>query len=228
MKLILVPGLLNDAELWRDQVKALSTICEPVVADITQCSTMREMTEAVLVAGGKRFALAGFSLGGIVAQQVMQTAPANVTHLALLDTTMKRDSTERAAEREFLTSLARNPGRFHGFGEKLLKRYLAPENLGNESMAARIREMTERLGADVFIRQSQIFRPDNREILKTITVPTLVLCGAHDQLTPPEIHREMAALIPNSKLAIIKHAGHMTPIETPTVVSVALQRLLLR
>ncbi|WP_201767479.1 alpha/beta fold hydrolase [Sphingobium lactosutens] len=228
MRLILVPGLLNDAALWCDQIDPLSETCEPVVADITRGETLAEMADAVLDAGGKTFALAGFSLGGIVAQQVIAIAPGRITHLALLDTTMKPDSAERAEERAFLTSLARNPGRFHGFGEKLLQRYLAPENLGNEAMADRIREMTARLGPEVFIRQSRIPRPDSHDILRTIKVPTLVLCGAHDQLTPPDVHREMASLIPQAKLAIVKHAGHMTPIETPDVVSVALKRLIER
>lgn len=227
-RLVLVPGLLNDAALWHDQIGPLSEVCEPVVADITRGETLAELAQAVLDAGGESFALAGFSLGGIVAQQVMQMAPTRVTHLALMDTTMKPDSPERADERAFLTALARNPGRFHGFGEKLLERYLAPENLGNEVMRDRIRDMTARLGPEVFIRQSLLPRPDSHEILKTIRVPTLVLCGEHDRLTPPGIHREMAALIPGARIAIVKRAGHMTPIETPDVVSVALQRLLTR
>lgn len=228
MRLVLVPGLLNDAALWRDQLGPLAQVCDPVVADITRGETLADLAEAVLHTGGDRFALAGFSLGGIVAQEVMRVAPARVSHLALMDTTMKPDSAERADERRFLTSLARNPGQFHGFGEKLLERYLAPENTGNRDMADRIRDMTARLGPEVFLRQSLIPRPDSHAVLPTITVPTLVLCGAYDQLTPPEIHREMAALIPNARLAIVRHAGHMTPIETPDVVTVALTRLLSR
>ncbi|MPT47158.1 MAG: alpha/beta fold hydrolase [Sphingobium sp.] len=228
MRLVLVPGLLNDGALWRDQIEPLKAVCDPVVADITQGEKLSDLVDAVLSVGGDSFALAGFSLGGIVAQEVMKTAPERVTHLALLDTTMKPDSVERADERRFLTALAKNPGRFHGFGENLLKRYLAPENLDNEEMANRIRDMTARLGPEIFIRQSQISRPDHHVVLRTISVPTLVLCGEYDQLTPPDIHREMAALIPTARLAIVKHAGHMTPIETPDVITVALKRLMER
>ncbi|WP_112312621.1 alpha/beta fold hydrolase [Pseudogemmobacter bohemicus] len=228
MRLVLVPGLLNDAALWHDQLAPLAAVCEPVVADITQGETLEELARAVLTAGGPRFALAGFSLGGIVAQEVMRRAPERVSHLALIDTTMLPDGADRAAERRCLMALAADPGTFHGFGEKLLARYLAPENLGNAAIAARIREMTRRLGPGVFIRQSLIQRPDSRDLLPRITVPSLVLCGAHDQITPPEISREMARLIPGARIAIANHAGHMLPLEAPLLVSEALKRLILR
>ena len=104
-RLVLVPGLLNDADLWRDQISALAPIATPVVADITQGSSLPELVDAVLKVGGDRFALAGFSLGGIVAQQVMQAAPERVSHLALLSTTMLPDTPDRAAERDRLTAL---------------------------------------------------------------------------------------------------------------------------
>lgn len=225
-RLVLVPGLLNDADLWRDQIAALAGLCTPVVADITRGETLGALAEAVLDAGGARFALAGFSLGGIVAQTVMRIAPERVSHLALLDTTMLPDSPGRAEERSNLIALAHNAGRFHGFGEKLIARYFAPEHRTDAAMTDRVRAMTTRLGPEVFIRQSRLHRPDNREMLKSVTVPALVLCGAHDLLTPPQLHREMAALIPTARLVIANHAAHMTPIEAPEVVSGALARLL--
>lgn len=227
-QLVLIPGLLNDAELWRDQIAGLSDISRPAVADITRGETLADLASAILAQAEERFALAGFSLGGVVALEIMRIAPERVTHLALLDTTMLPDAPERTAERQRLIALARNPGSFHGFGEKLLENYLAPQNLRDEAMAGRVRAMTARLGPEVFVRQSLIARPDSRPGLRAILCPTLVLCGAHDALTPPALHRDMAVSLPNSSLVIVADAGHLTPIEQPGAVNVALRHLLSR
>ncbi|WP_348670974.1 alpha/beta fold hydrolase [uncultured Paracoccus sp.] len=227
-QLILIPGLLNDADLWRDQVAGLSDVARPVVADITRGETLAELAAQVLSLADDRFAMAGFSLGGIVAQDIMRITPGRVTHLALLDTTMLADRPDRAAERQRLIALARSPGKFHGFGEKLLETYLAPQNLSNATMAARVRGMTERLGPEVFVRQSLIDRPDSRATLRWLRCPVLVLCGEHDALTAPALHRDMAVEIPDSRLVIVRDAGHLTPIEQPEAVNAALRQLLSR
>lgn len=225
-QLILVPGTLNDAELWRDQVADLADIARPVVADITRAETMSDMARAVLAIAEPRFALAGFSLGGIVAQEVMRMAGSRVTHLALLDTNMLPDDGNRASERQKLVAMARNAGRFHGFGEKIMEAYLAPDHARDPAMTGRVRAMTERLGPEVFIRQSLVDRPDNRPVLREIDCPALVLCGAVDRITPRALHEEMAALIPGAELTILPGCGHLTPIEDAAGVSAALRWLL--
>ncbi|MEE2868630.1 MAG: alpha/beta hydrolase [Pseudomonadota bacterium] len=227
-QIVLIPGLLNDADLWRDQITGLADVSRPRVADITRGSSLGALAEMVLATSEDRFALAGFSLGGIVAQEILRRAPERVTHLALLDTTMLPDTPERAAEREQLIVQASKPGRFHGFGRKLAQSYLAPENRNNADMINRVRAMTQRLGPDVFIRQTRIARPDSRASLTGITCPTLVLCGNHDQLTLPELHRSMANLIPSADLVVLEHSGHLTPLEEPENVTDHLKRLLQR
>lgn len=227
-QLLLLPGLLNDADLWRDQVAGLGDVARPEVADITKGETLAALAEDVLARADDRFALAGFSLGGIVALEIMRRAPERVSHLALLDTTMLPDDPDRAVERDRLVETARSAGKFHGFGERLLRSYLAPENLKNAAMANRVRAMTERLGPEVFIRQSRISRPDSRASLGNITCPTLVLCGEHDAWTSPAVHQDMAIAIPNSQLVIVPGSAHLTPIERPDAVSGALRALLAR
>ncbi len=225
---ILVPGLLNDADLWRDQIAGLESAVRPVVADITRGETLAQLAQDLLELAEPRFALAGFSLGGIVALEIMRIAPERVTHLALLDTTVLPDSPERVNERRRLVEAARNPGTFHGFGKRLLATYLAPQNINNAAMADRVRDMTERLGAEVFVRQSLIDRPDNRSLLRGISCPTVVLCGEQDGLTPPALHRAMAAEIVSSRLVLLPDSGHLTPIEQPDAVTLALRELLKR
>lgn len=153
-------------------------------------------------------------------------APERVTHLALLGTTMLPDGPGRMAERRHLLSLAGHPGKFHGFGQRLVHAYLAPEHHGDSAMIARVRGMAERLGPEVFIRQSLIERPDSRATLAGIACPTLVLCGEHDAMTPPSLHRDMAGLLRNASLVVVPASGHLVPIEQPGAVNAALGKLL--
>jgi pimeloyl-ACP methyl ester carboxylesterase len=223
---VLIPGLMNDADLWRDQIAGLADIARPRVADITRGDTLAVLAEMVLATSADTFALAGFSLGGLVAQEIMRRTPERVTHLALLDTTMVPDTPERTAEREALVAQAKKPGRFHGFGRKLARSYLSPDNQSNDVLIDRVRAMTERLGPDVFIRQTRVDRPDSRASLARITCPTLVLCGRHDVLTPPSLHEDMARRIPGAELVILEESGHLTPIEEPEEVTAELRALL--
>lgn len=222
--LILIPGLLNDADLWRDQVEALSDRFEVHVADITRGETMAALVETTFDLSDGPVAVAGFSLGGYVAQAMLKQSPERIERLALLDTGFRPDTPERAAERAHLTRLATASGKFLGIGDRLLGSYLAPNHVANPDMAGRVKAMTQRLGAEVFIRQSGLMREDGEAALRAFTRPALVLCGEVDQITPPEGHREMAALIPNAELVIAPGCGHLTPIEAPELVSGALAR----
>lgn len=221
--LVLIPGLLNDADLWRDQVAALSSVAACRVADITRGETLRGLAEDVLADAPPLFALAGFSLGGYVAQEVMRVAPERVTRFALLDTSIRADTPARAAERQALNRAARIPGRFHGFGDRLLATYLHPSHLDDATIVDRIRDMTRRLGPETFLRQNAIERKDGEAVLRSLSCPTLILCGEDDLLTPISEHRAMARLVRHAVLVVVAQSGHMTPIEKPDVVSAALR-----
>ena len=221
--LVLIPGLLNDADLWRDQIAALSDVATCRVADITRGETLRALAEGVLADAPPAFALAGFSLGGYVAQEVMRIAPEQVTHLALLDTSIRADSPARAAERQALARAARAPGRFHGFGDRLLPTYLHPSHLDDAEIVCRIQDMTRRLGPDTFLRQNAVERKDGEAVIRSLSCPLLILCGENDVLTPLSEHRAMARLVPHAVLVVVADSGHMTPLENPDAVSGALR-----
>jgi len=221
--LVLLPGLLNDGDLWADQIAALSGEVTCQVGVITQGTSLAEIARAVLDAAPRRFALAGFSLGGYVAQAILRTAPERVTRLALLDTSFRPDTPERAATRRKLERAATTPGRFHGFGEHLLETYLDPANQANDAVVARIRGMTERLGPEVFLRQNRIPREEGEAVLRVFDRPALVLCGENDALTPLAVHEEMARLLPRARLVALPGCGHMTPLEAPEAVTQALR-----
>jgi len=220
--LVPLPGLLNDGDLWTDQIAALSGTVTCQVGVITRGETLPEIARSVLDAAPRTFALAGFSLGGYVAQEILRTAPERVTRLALLDTSIRPDTPERTALRRKFERVATAPGKFHGFGEHLLATYLDPANHANEAVVARIRAMTERLGPEVFVRQNRVPRADGEAVLRPFDCPTLILCGENDALTPRADHEEMARIAPDARLVVLPGCGHMTPLEAPAAVTEAL------
>jgi pimeloyl-ACP methyl ester carboxylesterase len=225
--LILIPGLLTDADLWRDQIDELSDIATCCVADITNGTTLTQLANSILADAPERFALAGFSLGGYVAQEVARIAPDRITRLALLDTSISPDTPERLSNRRALNKAAREPGKFHGFGNRLLTTYLDSSHVADEQIVARIRAMTERLGLETFVRQNSIERKDGTDVIRSLTCPVLILCGENDQVTPLASHYEMARLAPHAKLVVIARSGHMSPLENPQAVVLALREWLL-
>lgn len=225
--LVLIPGLLCDAALWRHQVESLAPIAEPIVADVTRDESMAAMACSVLNAAPKRFALAGLSMGGYVAQEILRQAAGRVLRLALLDTSARADTAEQSARRRGLIELAQK-GDFKGVTSRLLPLLLHPDRLADEELTAAVTAMAERVGKDAFLRQQRAImgRSDGRPSLAAIACPTLVLCGRQDALTPVPLHEEIAARIPGAQLEIIENCGHLSTLERSREVTAALQRWL--
>jgi pimeloyl-ACP methyl ester carboxylesterase len=225
---ILLPGLLNDAELWRDQISGLSDVARCRVADLTQGETLADLAASVLATAEPTFALAGFSMGGYVAQEIVRQAPQRVERLALLDTSIRTDTPERAAQRQALNEIARRPGRFLGITERVLASYIDASRLGDAELTGRIQAMTQRLGREVFLRQNSLERFDGEAVLRAFRKPIQIICGENDAITPVADHREMARAIGCTHLLVIPGAGHLTPMEAPEAVTQALRRWLAR
>jgi pimeloyl-ACP methyl ester carboxylesterase len=222
--LVLLPGLLCDEALWAPQVAALSDIAEPRVADLTRDADIGAMAERVLAEAPPRFALAGLSMGGYVSFEVMRRAPARVTHLALLDTSARPDTPERAQVRRDFIALARGGG-FRGLTPRLLPQWVHASRMSDPGFVEAVTSMTLRVGRDAFIRQQAAIlgRPDSRPGLSRIRVPTLVLCGRQDQATPVEVAREIAADIEGARLVVVEECGHLATLERPAEVSAAMR-----
>ena len=220
--LLLLPGLLCDARLWRDQGASLASLARPVVADLTQDDRIEAMAARALAAVPGRFALAGLSMGGYVALEIMRQAPGRVTRLALLDTSARPDTPEQTRRRRGLISLSRS-GQFRGVTPRLLPQLIHPTRLDGP-LAAEVMEMAERVGKDAFLRQQEaiMHRVDSRPDLSRIAVPTLVGVGAEDTLTPPALAAEMAAMTPGARLRRFAGAGHLPTMEVPEAVTAAL------
>jgi len=226
--LVLVPGLLCDAQLWRSQVEHLADVAETWVADHTRSDTMAGVARDVLAdAPFRDFALAGLSMGGYVCLEIMRQAPQRVRRLALLDTGARADTAEQSERRHAFIDLAQR-GKFMGITDTLMPMLVHPSRLADKPLTDAIRLMAKNVGKDGFIRQQKAImsRADSRPLLATIQCPTLVLCGRQDQLTPLDRAEEMATGVKGARLEIIEDCGHVSTMEKPDHVNRALRQWL--
>lgn len=226
MDLLLLPGLINDARVWRGTIDALGATAVAAVGDLTRHDTMSALAADVLARAPARFALAGLSMGGYCALEIVRQAPERVTALALIDTSARPDTPESRANRE--KQIARSDDDYAGLIEELLGKWVHPSRLGDARVTDVVRAMAKDAGAGTFARQQRAImsRADSRPLLAAIRCPTAVICGREDALMPLEIHRELAQGIRGATLTIVDDCGHLAPLERPDVVAGALRALL--
>lgn len=227
--LLLLPGMMCDGRLFAAQLDGLADLADSVVANIGGAETVGDIAEQVLEAAPwPRFALAGLSMGGIVAMEMLRRAPERVERLALLDTNHRAETSERQALRQPQIERALRGGLRRVLIEEMKPLYLAPQNRDDESILDCVLDMALDLGPVVFARQSAALRsrPDQTETLRGARLPVLLLCGEADGLCPVSRHREMAALLPRARLEILSDAGHLPSLEQPEGTTAALRRWL--
>lgn len=222
-ELILLPGLLNDARLWSHQVAALAALTRVRVVSTADHGSVADIARAVLAQVRGRFAVAGLSMGGYVAMEILRQAPDRVERLALVSTTARPDTPEQGERRRAMVDMAR-AGKLDRLVSAMLPGMVHPDHLASPVVGGLFVDMAAAVGADGFIRQQEAImaRPDSRPDLAAIRCPTVVLVGADDGLTPPERAHEMVELIPGARLGVIGQCGHLSAIEQPQAVSVAL------
>jgi pimeloyl-ACP methyl ester carboxylesterase len=226
--LVLVPGLLCDAQLWRSQVEDLSDIADIWIADHTRSDTMAGVAQDVLAdAPFARFALAGLSMGGYIALEIMRQAPQRVARLGLLDTAAGAELPEQTRKRLDFIALA-DSGKFLSITDALLPLLMHPSRLGESALTDDVKSMAKNIGKGAFVRQERAImsRADSLGLLASIACPTLVLCGRQDALTPLARHEEIAAGIKDARLEVIEDCGHLSTLEKPAQVNAALRRWL--
>jgi pimeloyl-ACP methyl ester carboxylesterase len=226
--LVLLPGTLCDAELWQHQTQHLEDIAAPSVGDVGRDESIAGMAERVLEAVPSRFALAGLSMGGIVAFGILRRAPERVVALALLNTNPSFPDDNQIALWHEEIEMAES-GRFEEIvEERWIPSVLEAGGSRGGSLRDAIRRMAHRVGPKSYVRQlqAQIARPDSWSSLAAITCPTLVLGGRQDTMCSPALHEAMAAAIPNARLAIIEDCGHLSTLEQPEMVTALLRNWL--
>ena len=220
--LVLIPGMMCDARMWGDIDTALGV---PVIHHLpTGADTMPALAALFLANAPPRFALAGLSLGGILAMEILRQAPDRIDRLALLDTNPKAETPEAQARRapQIARALA---GDLEGvMREDMKPNYLAPGPRQDEILNLCM-DMALMLGPQTFARQSRALRDraDQQATLAAYSGPALVLMGAEDRLCPLDRHELMHALMPQSRLHVIPDAAHLPPLEQPAATLRALR-----
>ena len=229
---LFLPGLMCDPAVWEPQIAALSARYECIVADYGDADSLTAMAQTALEVAPRRFSLAGHSMGGRVALEVMRNAAQRVKRLALLDTGHQARpeggaGEAEAAKRLHLLDIARSRG-MRAMGREWVQGMVHPERLEDEAFIESILAMIERKTPGVFSAQIRALlnRPSADAVLRAIRCPTLIACGRQDSWSPLARHEEMAAAVPGSDLAVIEHSGHMVTLERPEPVTAALERWL--
>ncbi|MDB5580907.1 MAG: alpha/beta hydrolase fold family protein [Bradyrhizobium sp.] len=223
--LVMIPGLGSDAAVWRRTITALNGTVDCLVGDTHSDGSLRGMAQRILGQAPETFALAGVSMGGMVALEMMKIAPERVRRLALIDTNARPDALARKAYR-YLANVVAITGDFGRLSKRSVDSMVHPST--PDDVRAELAEMGARVGAKAYVRQNRAVaaRPDLRPVLQRIAVPTVVIVGAEDRLTPLELSREIHDLTPGSTLHVIPGCGHLPPIEKPVALAAILSGLL--
>ena len=227
--LILIPGLMCDEAVWEHQARGLREIADITIADHGLLDSLAAMADAILQRAPDRFALAGHSMGGRVAFEVFRRAPERVTAIALMDTACTPRAAgvagaEEAEQRYRLLKKARQDS-MRRMGPEWIQRMVHPKRLSDTTLMNAILDMIARKTSDIFEAQitALLNRPDARDVLPKIQCSALVLCGREDAWSVLSHHEEMAAMIPNGRLAVIENCGHMSTMERPEEVTAAMR-----
>jgi pimeloyl-ACP methyl ester carboxylesterase len=217
---LLIPGLIVSARLYEHQIPALWRFGPVMVANHTRGSSMLTLAQAILADAPPRFALAGLSMGGYIAFEIMRLAPERVLRLALLDTSARADTPEQMEGRRGRIAMAQK-GEFAAIPGLMFPALVHARRREDAALRAIVEEMAAETGAEAFVRQqtANMGRPDSRPGLAAIKCPTLVLVGDGDELTPPALAQEIAQGIPGARLETVPDCGHLSTLERPEAVT---------
>jgi pimeloyl-ACP methyl ester carboxylesterase len=223
LPIVLIPGLTCSARLYAEQIPALWRFGPVTVADHTRDDSMRGIARHILAAAPPRFALAGLSMGGYIAFEIMRQAPQRVAKLALLDTGARAETPEQTERRKAVIALARS-GRYAEVPDITFPIYVHRSRHNDSVLKQTVRMMAAETGVEAYLRQQQAImgRPDSRPGLGAIKCPTLAVVGDGDEATPPELAGEITSAIHGARLVVIADCGHLSTLEQPEKVTAAL------
>jgi pimeloyl-ACP methyl ester carboxylesterase len=226
--LVLVPGLGSDVAVWRRTIATLGDDYLCRVGDTLSDDSLQGMARRILDQAPRSFALAGVSMGGMVALEMMKAAPDRVTQLALVDTNARPDTFRQKIYRRLANAAVGATKDFNRLAQRNLGSLVHPSTA--KDVRAELVEMSARVGAKTYIRQNRAVtaRGDLRKVLPNIAIPTAVIVGQDDQMTPVALSQEIHTLAPGSTLHVIPDCGHLPPIEKPEIMATLLKALLAR
>ena len=225
--LVLLPGMMCDARLFAPQIVAFGGDHNIHLAPISTADAIEKIAEQVLARAPSRFALIGHGMGGVVGFEMVRRAPARVSRIAVMASTAMAEPPGLAAAREEKIVRAKSGKLDQVMREDFGEGDLAP-GPNRDEIYQMVMRMALDLGPDVYVRQSRAMqrRQDQQKTLRKLKILMLIMCGEHDQLTPPRRHEFMADLALGSRLEIIAGAGHLPSLEQPETVNSKLREWL--
>jgi pimeloyl-ACP methyl ester carboxylesterase len=223
MPILLVPGVVCSPRIFSPVVPALWRFGPVTVANHIRDDNMGAIARRILAEAPPRFALAGHSMGGYIAFEILRQAPERVAKLALMNTQARPDTPEATTRRRGLMARAQS-GDYRGVLDEMFQGFVHPSRLGDASLRQLVYDMGGDVGPDAFVRQQTavISRPDSRPSLAWIKCPTLVLTGDEDNSVPNSLSIEMANGIPGARLVVLPNCGHLPQLELPQATADAL------
>ena len=223
MPILLVPGLVSSPRTFAPVTPALWRLGPVTIANHIRDNNIGAIARRILAEAPPRFALAGHSMGGYIAFEIMRQAPGRVAKLALINTQARPDTPEATARRRGQIARAQS-GEYHAVLDDLFAGFVHPSRREDSGLRQFAHDMGDDVGADGFVRQqtAAMSRPDSRPTLAWIKCPTLVLTGDEDNTIPNSLSVEMANGIPGAKLVILPHCGHLPQPEQPQATADAL------
>ncbi|MGC8537150.1 MAG: alpha/beta fold hydrolase [Rhizomicrobium sp.] len=226
--LIAIPGLGSDSAVWSRTLNMLHDDFRCTVGDTLHDGSISEMAHRILRAAPDWFFVAGLSMGGMVALEIMRFAPERVAGLAIIDSNGFPDTPQETEHRRQTIAAIRDGIDLRRTSEAGLVRLIHPD--APMDVREEIKAMGLRVGGETYARQVEavLNRPDQRSVLEAIKAPTIFVTGADDLMIPPDRARAMADMVPGAELVVINNCGHLPPIEMPRATADALKTLISR
>jgi pimeloyl-ACP methyl ester carboxylesterase len=223
MPILLVPGLASSPRIFQPVLPALWRLGPVTVANHIRDDNMGAIARRILAEAPPRFALAGHSMGGYIAFEIMRQAGERVAKLALINTQARPDTADATARRQGMIARAAK-GEYRAVIDELFPGFVHPSRQDDAALRQLVHQMGDDIGPEAFIRQqmAMIGRPDSRPTLAWIRCPTLVLTGDQDNTIPNSLSMEMASGIPGAKLVVLPNCGHLPQVEQTQATTDAL------
>ena len=208
---------MADRALWTAFEAEMQDFVPIVHADLGLDDSIEAMARRAVADAPQSFVLVGFSMGGYVAREIARSAPERVRALVLIATSSRADTPEQARRKAAAAKMLQQP--FKGLSKSSIAASVHPSRTGDSELVSRIRDMGIRLGRDVFLRQAGLIRTSDFDRLGEIRCPTLIVAGEQDSIRSLDEAIELKTGIQNSKLEVVRAAGHMIPMEQPSAVA---------